>query len=130
MGGAKPPAPAVLAWMGHSAGHWLGETLVVETTGFNPHEFPRGGVVLSDQARVEERFTRTGPKTILYQFTVDDPVNYTEPWKGEMELAAAPANALLEYACHEGNYSLQGILAGARKAEAEGRVPEPLDGGD
>ncbi|HEY3950372.1 hypothetical protein [Phenylobacterium sp.] len=130
MARATPPAAAVPAWMGRSTGHWVGESLIVETTGFNPREFPRGGVVLSDQAQVEERFTRTGPKTILYEFTVADPANYTQPWKGEMELTAAPANSLLEYACHEGNYALQGILAGARKAEAEGRVPEPLDGGD
>jgi hypothetical protein len=114
---SDPTPPPV--WMGHSVGHWDGATLVVETRGFYPLEFPRGGVLLSDKAEVTERFTRTGPDAILYAFNVVDPVNYTAPWRGEMELRSAPPDALKEYACHEGNYSLAGILAGARREEAE-----------
>jgi hypothetical protein len=68
---------------------------------------------------VTERFTRTADETIEYQFTVDDPENYTQPWSGELPMTAS-GEQIYEYACHEGNYALPGILAGARRAEADG----------
>lgn len=117
-------------WMGNSVGHWEGETLVVQTTGFNPGESLRpyfgNSLFLSPDARVTERFTRISPTQILYQFEVDDPTVYSRVWKAEMPLNAAKG-PVYEYACHEGNYSLPGILAGARKAESEGRAPESVD---
>ncbi len=117
---APGPAPPP-SWMGTSIGHWEGSTLVVRTTGF------RAGVTatqrdlfLSDRAKVTERFTRTGPSEIDYLFEVDDPVVYSRPWKGEMVFRASD-KPLYEFACHEGNYSLTSILAGARQAEEEAR---------
>jgi hypothetical protein len=117
-------------WMGKSLGRWEGETLVVETTGFNPGESLRpyfgASLFLSPDAKVTERFTRIAADQILYQFEVDDPAVYRSVWKAEMPLNAAKG-PVYEYACHEGNYSLPGILAGARKAEAEGRKPEAVE---
>ena len=107
-------------WMGDSAGWWEGDTLVVETTNFNPGErwhWNAGTYVLiAETARVTERFTRLGPEAILYRFEVEDPGSYTQVWRGEMPLNAAPG-PIYEYACHEGNYALTNILAGARELE-------------
>jgi hypothetical protein len=114
----RPPS-SVPVWMGRSVGWWEGNTLQVRTTGFLTRVYPMHGVMLSDQAVVEEAFTRTAPDVLHYRFRVVDPVNYDRTWWGEMEFNAAPPKALLEYGCHEGNYALPGILAGARLAEAE-----------
>ena len=116
-------APAqITPWMGDSIGWWERGTLVVETTNFNPGERsrfnPSGRYVISGRAKVTERFTRTGPGEILYEFSVDDPENYTQTWKGEIPLIAT-SERIYEYACHEGNYSLGNILAGARAAERD-----------
>ena len=117
-------------WVGDSIGHWEGETLVVETTNFNPGESLRpyfdNSILLSPNAKVTERFTRVSPTQILYQFSVDDPATYSMAWKAEMPLNAAKG-PVYEYACHEGNYALPGILAGARKADREGRQIEAVD---
>lgn len=117
-------------WMGTSIGRWEGDTLVVETTGFNPGESLRpyfgASLFLSPDAKVTERFTRVSADQILYAFEVDDPTVYKQVWKAEMPLNASKG-PVYEYACHEGNYSLPGILAGARKAEAEGRKPDEVD---
>ncbi len=125
--------PQIRKWMGDSIGVWQGDTLVVDTINFNPGESYQttsgGQYILSDQARVTEWFTRLSKTEIHYRFSVDDPKTYAKPWAGEMVLKAS-TSPMLEYACHEGDYSLRGILAGARRAEAEGRTPEPLDGGD
>jgi hypothetical protein len=113
-----PPQP-VRPWMGVSTGRWEGQTLVVETTRFSPSETLRSLPVvlyMSPDARVTERFTRTAPDTIFYAFTVDDPAVFTEPWRGE-SLLSASRQRMFESACHEGNYSLANILAGARRAE-------------
>jgi hypothetical protein len=75
---------------------------------------------------VTERFTRVSPEQILYEFTVDDPKIYAQPWRAQMPLNASKG-PVYEYACHEGNYALPGILAGARVAEKEGRAPEAID---
>ena len=112
--------PQVTPWLGDSIGTWDEDTLVVETTNFHPGQSFRLAikhqVYMSPEARVVERFTRVGPGEILYEFTVDDPSAYKEPWKGEMTLRKTPG-PIYEYACHEGNYSLPGILAGARYEE-------------
>ncbi|MBL8772470.1 MAG: hypothetical protein JNK30_13895, partial [Phenylobacterium sp.] len=123
----------VRQWMGESIGRWEGDTLVVETTGFHPGEQLRPGIpttfYVSKDAKVTERFTRISDQQIRYEFTVDDPATYTRPWKGEMPFNAAKG-PVYEYACHEGNYALPGILRGARVAEAEGRKPEAVDVGE
>lgn len=109
-------------WMGDSVGWWEGRTLVVETTNFNPGDALKlpTSLFVSKDARVVERFTRLGAGTLRYDFTVDDPAIYTQPWRAEMVFQASKG-PLLEYACHEGNYSMPGILAGARHEEAEAR---------
>ncbi len=107
-------------WLGDSVGYWDGDTLVVETTNFQPEErlrpATRHRLYMSEGARITERFTRTDPDQIVYEFTVDDPAVYTEAWRGEIPLMAAEG-PIYEYACHEGNYALPGILAGARAEE-------------
>ena len=104
-------------WMGDSVGHFEGETLVVETTHFNPAEADHGGYYMSPEATLVERFTRTLPTEIRYEFTVADPAIYEKPWRGEMAFHSGPAT-ILEYACHEGNYAVRGALAGARREES------------
>jgi hypothetical protein len=106
-------------WMGDSVGHWEGDTLVVETTNMRPEEGFNGA---GGDTKVVERFTRIGPHQILYRFTVNSPEAYSAPITGEEALNASKAT-IYEYACHEGNYSLPTILAGARELEKQGRNP-------
>ena len=105
-------------------GRWDGRTLVVATAGVMPGEVIRGThLYRSPTTRVVERFTRAAPDALLYQFTVADPALYTQPWWGEITLR--PANGpMFEFACHEGNYSLPGILAGARREERPQATPQ------
>ncbi len=120
--------PNIRPWMGDSIGWWEGDTLVAETTNFNPGEELRTNFdqsfYISKDAKVIERFTRISPTEIEYEFEVDDPKTFTKVWRGVMVFNAAQGK-IYEYACHEGNYALPGILAGARKAEEEGRVFDP-----
>jgi hypothetical protein len=102
-------------WMGDSIGHWEGDTLVVETTNFRKDQTFRAA---SDSMKVIERFTRVSPQQIEYKFTVEDPINFTKPFSGELAMNATHDN-IYEYACHEGNYALPGILAGARQQERD-----------
>ena len=104
------PAPS---WTGYSVGRWEGDTLVVETTNFHPSQSFRGA---SEHLKVTERFTRTGPDTILYKFTIDDPGTFARPWTGEVPFTRID-ELIYEYACHEGNYGMTGILVGARMEE-------------
>jgi hypothetical protein len=101
-------------WLGDSVGHWEGDTLVVETTNFNPQNRFRGS---SESLKVIERFRRVDGRTILYRATVADPTAYSKPWTLEYPFNAT-AGPVYEYACHEGNYSMPDILGGARKQEA------------
>jgi hypothetical protein len=104
---------SIRKWMGDSIGHWEGETLVVETTNFTTKEFFRGA---TENLKITERFTRMGPHTINYRFTAEDPTAFTGPFTGEVAFNET-GQPLYEYACHEGNYALPGILAGARADE-------------
>jgi hypothetical protein len=119
--------PAALPrWFGDPVARYEGDTLVVETTNFHPLQRDGAGPKL----KVTERFTRVGPNRLLYRFHVEDPDTFTQPWGGEQELM--PTQRLYEFACHEGNYGLQNILAGARADEKSGVVrasgPSLLDG--
>ena len=111
--------PNVRPWMGDSVGWYEGDTLVVETTNF-PKDFGvaslGGGFNYSPQGKLTERFTRTAQDRILYEFSVDDPAYFKQPWRAEMPMRTAKG-PIYEYACHEGNYSLPNILAGARAQE-------------
>jgi hypothetical protein len=104
-------------WGGDSVGWYEGDTLVVQTS--NPH--PSQRAMISASGKLTERFSRWNDKQILYSFEVDDPTLYSQVWKGEMALNAS--EPLYEYACHEGNYAMAGILAGARELESQGKVP-------
>ena len=110
----------VKQWMGDSVGYWEDNTLVIETKNMHPQQGFRASLrhvfYLSENAKVIERFTRISDSEIFYQFSVDDPEVYTQVWSGEMPLKAT-SNQIYEYACHEGNYSLSNILAGARAKE-------------
>ncbi len=108
---------AIQKWAGDSVGWYEGDSLVVQTV--NPH--PLQGALISPQGKVTERFTRWSEGEVFYEFTVEDPALYSQPWRGEMALKTE-AN-LYEYACHEGNYAMPGVLAGARKIEREGGTP-------
>jgi len=121
LGGQHLPA-SMRPWMGDSIGHWEGDTLVVETTNLNPgQQFTadvRHRLYLAPDSKVTERFTRVAPDEILYQFQVEEPKAYTQTWRGEIPMHATKG-PIYEYACHEGNYALPDILAGARQQEAE-----------
>ena len=105
-------------WMGDSIGWWDGDTLVVETVNLHPQQKSRMMASLSDEGKIIERFTRYSDDQILYEFEVSDPVYYTESWGGEISFNATDTK-LYEYACHEGNYGLSGILAGYRRQELD-----------
>jgi hypothetical protein len=113
--GARHLPASVRSWTGDSIGHWEGDTLVVETTNFRREVDFRGS---SENTKVTEWFTRIAPDKISYKFTVNNPDVYQTPWSGELAMNATPSN-IYEYACHEGNYALPGILAGAREAEKQ-----------
>ncbi len=104
---------SVRQWLGDSIGHWEGDTFVVETTNFNDQTAFHGA---SSNLRVTERFRRVDAKTLLYRATIEDPSAFTRPWTIEYPFRST-ADPLYEYACHEGNYAITGILGGARKAE-------------
>ena len=109
-------------YLGDSRGRWEGDTLVVETTNFHPKGNPMGGYsTLSDEhLRLVERFRRTADDTLEYTFTVDNPTMWTRPWTAVINWKRSRGE-LHEYACHEGNYSLRGMLSAARAGEAAGR---------
>jgi hypothetical protein len=109
-------------WSGDSRGHWEGDTLVVETANFHPDRkwIPLGtapaGTGSSAGMRLTERFTRLDDDTLVYEFTVTDPETWTIPWTAQQPMRRNDLT-MFEYACHEGNYSMPGILGGARADE-------------
>ena len=112
---------SVRQWHGDSRGHWEGDTLVVDTTNFSPKSTFRDFSGAAKNLHTVERFTRVGPDTLRYEVTVDDPTAWTAPWTVMIPLKQSP-DQIYEFACHEGNVGMHGILAGARaleKAEAE-----------
>ena len=115
---------AIRQWHGDARGHWEGDTLVVETTNFSEksdspaalYQRTRGS---AERLRLVERFTRLGPDTLRHEFTVDDPGTYASAWTAMIPLARKD-ESLFEYACHEGNLGMEGILAGHRAQERAG----------
>src|SRR5262245_23477255 len=101
--------------MGEARGHWEGNTLVVETTNFDPRSAYRNG---SPKTKLTERFVPTSAGVIEWSMTVDDPETWVRPWTFAMRLTADPEQPLFEYACHEGNYAMRNILSAARAEEA------------
>jgi len=112
----RPPLPnGVRQWLGSSRGHWDGDTLVVETSNFREETGFRGA---TKDMRLTERFTRVADNILLYEFTVDDPAVFSQPWTAQVPSVAADG-LMYEYACHEGNRGLPAILEGARAQERE-----------
>jgi len=103
----------VREWVGDSRGHWEGDTLVVDTTNFNNLESFRGS---DENLHLIEQLTRIDADTIIYRFTIDDPTAFTKPWTGEIPFVKSDG-LLYEYACHEGNEGMKGILSAARADE-------------
>jgi hypothetical protein len=101
-------------YMGDPRGHWEGNTLVVDSTNFTDKIGVGGGGVVSTSLHLVEKFTRTAPDTIRYEFTVDDPVTYTAKWTAALDLTSKPGYEIYEYACHEGNYGLRNMLSASR----------------
>lgn len=112
-GGPHLPA-TVHQWLGDSRGHWEGDTLVVDTTNYKARSFMG---MSSEKLHVIERFSRSDPETLKYEITINDPDTWTKPWSLMIPLKRSP-NPVFEYACHEGNIGMIGILAGARAEEA------------
>jgi hypothetical protein len=112
-------------WDGDSRGHWDGNTLVIDTTNFNGKGWIASnaasgrikGIPESDAAHIVERFTRVDTDTILYEATIEDPKEYSKPWKVSIPLGRDPKYTIYEYACHEGNYAMVDILNGGRAEE-------------
>ena len=110
----RPHLPAHLRqWVGDSRASWDGDTLVIETRNFLGETSLRGS---SANLHLVERFTRAGPDTLIYEFTVNDPTSWAGPWTAQVRMARTD-EPLYEYACHEGNYSMASSLSGARAME-------------
>ena len=110
----RPHLPgAIRRLLGDSRGRWDGNTLVIETTNFSDKTNVRGS---GERLRLVERFTRADAGTLLYEFTVDDPASFVKPWTAVLPMAKTD-DQIYEYACHEGNYAMTGILRGARATD-------------
>jgi len=122
MDGRPHAGAAIRNWLGDSRGHWEGNTLVVETTNFNDKVREQSIIAFStgQNLRLVERFTRTADDQIDYQFTVTDDSVYAQPWTALIPMTRFDG-PIYEYACHEGNYAMGGILRGARMDEAEAK---------
>ena len=117
-------SPTIRQYLGDSRGRWDGDTLVVETTNFHPAGNPMGGYFryADEHLRLTERFTRVDDATLRYEFTVDDPTVWTRPWTAAIYWKKS-SGEIYEYACHEGNYSLRGMLSALRAEEAAESAP-------
>ena len=120
----RPHLPEdVRQWMGDSRGHWEGDTLVVDTTNFiaKTSSFSPSAMVAlgsGEHLHLTERFTRVGPDTLLYEFTVRDPRTFTRPFTAAVPMKKLDA-PIFEYACHEGSYGMVNLLSGARAEDAK-----------
>jgi hypothetical protein len=111
----RPHLKGIRGYMGDARGRWDGDTLVVETTNLRASRSVRGA---TERMRLVERFTRVGADTLHYEFTVEDPDTYVRPWTAMIPMKPAPGTGrIYEFACHEGNHGMVGILAGHREQE-------------
>ena len=117
IGDAVPTQPGPATALGSSRGRWEGDTLVVDTTNLS-----RGASGSTTDVRITERFTRVGPEMLQYEYTLDDPSTWTQPWTARMFLRPAPGTGVIyEFACHEGNYAIEHALRNERYLDAQGR---------
>ena len=113
-------SPKIRSYMGDARGHWEGNTLVVETTNLNGRTGATANgnlMMLSDEAKLVERYTRTGADTLQYEVGVTDLRTWTKPWKATFPLRRESSYGMFEYACHEGNHAMSNILSAARSAD-------------
>jgi hypothetical protein len=113
--GGRHVGSSIRQYLGDSRGHWDGNTLVVETSNFSNRTLYRGA---SENLKLIERFTVVDAKTLDYEFTVIDPTTFVRPWTAAIPYIRT-SDQLFEYACHEGNYGMEGILLGARTEDAK-----------
>jgi hypothetical protein len=111
--------PAIVQYTGNSRGRWDGDTLVIESAGFNDRISVASGAPPSERMRTTERLRRIDPEMIEYRITVDDPETYTAPFTARVIWTTQPDYTLYEYSCHEGNYAVLGGLSGERAYERE-----------
>lgn len=116
----RPPS-TVRTWTGDPRGRWEGNVLIVESTNYMPRDILRGFRVMSEELRTVERFTLVDQNTLRYSVTIDDPKVYTAPWTIEIPFTRDKEYRMFEYACHEGNHAIEGILKGARFQEKSGK---------
>jgi hypothetical protein len=130
--GKGPISSNIRNWMGESRGHWEnGNTLVVETTNLNDGPSatsivttgspPENDTPISNQARIIERFTMTGPNSVVYEVTYTDPVVFTAPWTVRLDWRRNDQYGMFEYACHEGNVQLRNYISASRATRAKER---------
>lgn len=117
---------ALHSWMGDSIARWEGDTLVVETIGLPANDRVRffSNLIVTENAKVTERFTRVAENELLYQYSVEDPAIYTAPWMAEYSLFKT-SQRMFEHACHEGNHSLPNIMLAQRMKEARADAAAP-----
>jgi hypothetical protein len=120
----RPPLPSnVRQWLGDGRGRWDGETLVVESRNFTPRFPVNNGPFFhgsTEALHMVERFTRVGPGTVRYEYTVSDPRTWTRPWSVEAYLPKVEPTLIFEFACHEQNYGLINVVRGTQTREREG----------
>jgi hypothetical protein len=120
-------ANGVGQWLGDSRGHWEGDTLIVETTSFNDQVFERSAAWgFGADVKMIERFRRLDAEHLDYQFTIDAPTTFVRPWTVSTPMMGIQG-PIFEYACHEGNYALPGILRGARADERKAAAKSGKD---
>src|SRR3954467_4970031 len=113
-------SPKIRSYMGDARGHWDGNTLVVETTNLNGRTGAQGNgnlLMMSDEAKIVERYTRTAADSLQYEVSVTDPRTWTKPWKASFPLRREMSYGMFEYACHEGNHAMSNILSASRAAD-------------
>ena len=113
-------SPKIRTYMGDGRGRWDGNTLVVETTNLNGRTGAQANgnlMMLSNEAKIVEKFTRTGADSLQYEVTVTDPRTWTKPWTASFPLRRDSSYGMFEYACHEGNHAMSNILSAARSAD-------------
>ncbi|MCB1669939.1 MAG: hypothetical protein R3F41_07820 [Gammaproteobacteria bacterium] len=116
----------LMPYMGDSVGWYEDGVLIVETVNVNPQQMRESPTAITNRGKVTERFVRHSDSEIVYSFTIEDPALYSQPWTAELSFYAIEGQ-LYEYACHEGNYSMAGILAGARRQDVDNRQESPLN---
>jgi hypothetical protein len=125
-------SPKIRTYMGDARGHWDGNTLVVETINLNGRTGAQANgnlMMLSDEAKIVEKFTRTAADTLQYEVTVSDPRTWTKPWTAAFPLRRDMSYGMFEYACHEGNHAMSNILSAARSADSNNVKASTSTGG-